>query len=274
MSRLGRWTGAVTCVVLTSVLASPVWAQQASGVAGAVTDASGGALPGVTVEVASPALIEQVRVGVTDGQGRYNVVDLRPGTYSVTFALPGFSTLVREGVVLQVGFTATIDAELAVGGLEETITVTGPTPLVDIQNIQQQAVVTSETLETLPTGVKGLAMVAKVIPGLKSAGADVGGASGLYTAQAFSQTTYHGKSGIKLTVDGMHINNTAGSGGNVSYATNFAMMEEVAVETGAVLAESDANNVRVNSHTEGGWQHIHRIRHVFSIPTTPSKVTT
>ena len=246
MSRLGRWTGAVTCVVLTSVLASPVWAQQASGVAGAVTDASGGALPGVTVEVASPALIEQVRVGVTDGQGRYNVVDLRPGTYSVTFALPGFSTLVREGVVLQVGFTATIDAELAVGGLEETITVTGPTPLVDIQNIQQQAVVTSETLETLPTGVKGLAMVAKVIPGLKSAGADVGGASGLYTAQAFSQTTYHGKSGIKLTVDGMHINNTAGSGGNVSYATNFAMMEEVAVETGAVLAESDANNVRVN----------------------------
>jgi hypothetical protein len=234
------------CVVLIFALASPVWAQQSSGIAGAVIDASGAIMPGVTVEVASPALIGGVRVAFTDGEGRYNVVDLRPGTYSVTFTLPGFSTLVREGILLQVGFTATVDVELAIGALEETITVTGASPLVDIQNTQQQAVLTSESLETLPTGVKGLAMVAKVTPGLKSAGADVGGASGLYTAQAFSQTTYHGKSGIKVTIDGMHINNAAGSGGNMSYATNFAMMEEMAIETGAVLAESDANNVRVN----------------------------
>jgi len=135
---------------------------------------------------------------------------------------------------------------MQIGALEETVTVSGASPLVDTQNTQQQKVLGSELLQTLPTGVKGLAMVTNVVPGLRGAGADVGGASGLYTAQAFSQTTYHGKSGIKLTYDGMQINNLAGTGGNVSYAMNFSMVEEMAVETGGVSAESDSNNVRVN----------------------------
>ena len=95
-------------------------------------------LPGVTVEAASPALIEKVRTVVTDGEGRYNIVDLRPGTYAVTFTLAGFSTLKREGIVLTSGFTATVNAELPVGALEETITVTGATPLVDTQNVRKQ----------------------------------------------------------------------------------------------------------------------------------------
>src|SRR5262249_24074794 len=114
------------------------WAQQASGIAGLVRDTSGAVLPGVTVEAASPVLIEKVRSAVTDGQGRFNIVDLRPGTYTVTFALPGFNTLRREGIQLTAGFTATINADLQVGALEETVTVTGQSPLVDVQNVKQQ----------------------------------------------------------------------------------------------------------------------------------------
>ena len=98
---------------------------QQSGIAGAVRDASGGALPGVTVEASSPALIEGSRTVITDGQGLYTLVDLRPGAYVVTFTLPGFSTLRRDGIELAAGFTATVNAELSLGALEETITVSG-----------------------------------------------------------------------------------------------------------------------------------------------------
>src|SRR5688572_14013440 len=102
-SLAGRFFVALACALLSST----VWAQQSpSGIAGVVKDTSGGALPGVTVEAASPALIEKVRTVVTDGEGRYNIVDLRPGTYSVTFTLGGFSTFKRDGITLTSGFTA------------------------------------------------------------------------------------------------------------------------------------------------------------------------
>src|SRR6187401_3876523 len=126
------------------------WAQQ-SGIAGAVRDVSGGALPGVTVEASSPALIEGTRTVVTDGGGLYNFVDLRPGSYTVVFTLTGFSTLRREGVELSAGFTATVNADLALGGVEETITITGEAPVVDIRNIRSQVTVDRDTLTAIPT---------------------------------------------------------------------------------------------------------------------------
>jgi hypothetical protein len=128
-----------SCLVLAMVLLGPWWARAQTlgtgAIAGTVRDASGAVLPGTTAEASSPALIEKVRTVVTDAQGLYRIVDLRPGTYVVTFSLPGFGTVRREGVELTAGFTASINAELNVGGIEETITVTGDSPLVDVQNL-------------------------------------------------------------------------------------------------------------------------------------------
>jgi len=133
MMRILAWKsfGVSLLIVVSTFVGRDALAQQASGIAGVVRDASGAVLPGVTVEAASPELIEKVRTAVTDGEGRYNIIHLRPGTYSVTFALRGFTTVKREGIELPVGFTATVNADLKVAAIEETITVTGETPLVD-----------------------------------------------------------------------------------------------------------------------------------------------
>ena len=129
-----RWSRAIAlafAVLCYLSLGAPAWAQQASGIAGVVRDTSGLAMPGVTVEAASPALIEKVRSVVTDGEGRYTIVDLRPGTYTVTFSLTGFSTVKRDGITLGAGFTASVNVSMQVGSLEETITVSGAAPVVD-----------------------------------------------------------------------------------------------------------------------------------------------
>src|SRR5678815_4323963 len=123
-------------VALCLLVPAAAWAQ--SSITGVVRDASGGVLPGVTVEAASPALIEGVRSAVTDAQGIYKVVDLRPGLYTVTFTLTGFRTLKREGLNLPAEFAATLNAELAVGALEETVTVSGEAPVVDVKSSRAQ----------------------------------------------------------------------------------------------------------------------------------------
>ena len=134
-------------------------------------------LPGVTVEAASPVLIEKVRSAISDGSGRYNIIDLRPGTYTVTFSLPGFANVVREGINLPTSFTATVDAEMRVGGLEETITVSGQTPLVDLQSATQQVVLSKELMEAVPTG-RNLWGVGGTMNGVTLSSPDVGGTAG------------------------------------------------------------------------------------------------
>ena len=127
----------VLFAVVTLVMV-PASLRAQGAITGVVKDASGAVLPGVTVEAASPVLIEKVRSVVSDDTGQYRIVDLRPGTYSVTFTLPGFSTVKREGIELSGTFVATINADLKVGALAETITVTGETPIVDVQSAKVQ----------------------------------------------------------------------------------------------------------------------------------------
>ena len=136
---------------LTTFVALPAAVFAQAAITGVVRDTSGGVLPGVTVEAASPVLIEKVRSVVSDDTGQYRIVDLRPGTYSVTFTLPGFSTVRREGIELSGTFVATVNADLKVGALEETITVTGETPIVDVQSARVQQTVSKDILAAIPS---------------------------------------------------------------------------------------------------------------------------
>src|SRR6476659_2691379 len=142
-----RISGAACLVVALFLAAAPSAFAQAS-FTGTVRDASGGVLPGVTVEASSPALIEKTRTAVTDGSGQYRIVDLQPGTYSVTFTLTGFSTIKRDGIELTGSFVATINADMKVGALAETITVTGETPVVDVQSAKREVVLNNEVIQT------------------------------------------------------------------------------------------------------------------------------
>ena len=129
----------------------PVMASAQASLTGVVRDASGAVLPGVTVEAASPALIEKVRTTVTNDTGQYRIENLKPGTYSLTFTLAGFSRVIREGIELQGSFSATINADLRVGTVTETITVTGVSPIVDVQNTTQQRVLSHEVIDVTGT---------------------------------------------------------------------------------------------------------------------------
>jgi hypothetical protein len=250
MRRVGNAIGRILGVLAIVLVGAP-WssAQQASGIAGIVRDTSGAVLPGVTVEAASPALIEKVRTVVSDGEGRYNITDLRPGTYTVTFTLAGFSTFKRDGIVLQGGFTATVNADLQVGSLEETITVSGAAPLVDAQNTKQLARVSDELLTALPTSSKTVGAIINLTPGLTGA-QDVGGSAGTYATQG-NNLAAHGKTGNKFSFDGMRIENMEGAG-SAGYILNQLLVEETTVETGGVSADSNVSGVAVNAIPKEG----------------------
>ena len=244
--RLAR-TSVVRVVIGLLLVAAPTWAQApASGIAGLVRDTSGAVLPGVTVEAASPALIEKVRTVVTDGQGRYNITELRPGMYTVTFTLTGFAAVMREGVTLTSGFTANINAEMQVGTVQETVTVTGATPLVDVENVRQQTVVARTEIEALPVGQGSTSSFVSLIPGLSDGGnVDVGGTGGAWQAGRATYGTFHGKIGLRTTMDGMRTQNT-GTGKAPGYTINAFFVEEVAVETGGITAEGSASSMAMN----------------------------
>src|SRR2546422_6933239 len=156
---------ATTCLAFVVLLLLPVPLFAQASVTGTVRDASGAVLPGVTVEASSPALIEKTRTAVTDGSGQYRIVDLRPGTYSLTFTLPGFNTLKRDGIELTGSQIITIPAEMRVGGLEETVTVTGESPVVDVQTARREIVLQDNVIQTLPVARAAGALL-NATPGL------------------------------------------------------------------------------------------------------------
>ncbi len=231
-------------------------AQAAGSIAGTVKDASGGVLPGATVEAASPALIEKVRTVVTDDQGNYKIIDLRPGTYSVTITLPGFSTYKREGLDLSAGFTANVSAELKVGSLEETVTVTGAAPIVDVQSVRTQNVMKSETMDSLPSGSRNLMAFASMTLGaMPSSGGrnDVGGDKG----EQATGIVLHGGRGDdgRVNWDGMNTNVFFGNAGGQqrTYYFNTVAIQETVIDTGGANAETETGGANINMvPREGG----------------------
>jgi hypothetical protein len=205
-------------------------------------------LPGVSVEAASPALIEKSRAAVTDGDGNYRIVSLRPGTYRVTFTLPGFSTVIREGIELTSNFAASVNAEMRIGGIEETITVTGESPIVDTQSITTRHVMTRDVLDVLPTG-RNIQAVGIMIPGTTLApgggGAlsrDVGGSGSMQQ----SPLQYRGSGDTVQTIEGLRLNNLEAQGAYSGVYWNDASFEEFSYITGADSAEMGQGGIRVN----------------------------
>jgi Carboxypeptidase regulatory-like domain len=238
---------AAMAMVLVATLPAAALAQ--GSITGVIRDTSGAVLPGVTVEAASPALIEKVRSVISDGTGQYRIVDLRPGVYSVTFTLPGFNTFKRDGIELAGNFTATINAELRVGALEETITVTGETPVVDTQGVTRQRVISADVIDEVPTG-RNYTNLGILVPGVSTQCAqtcssgpqDVGGASG----DSRSTLTVHGSRfrDQRLAINGMTI---AGStGGLTMTGPNMEAMQEVQIETSGIDASVSTGGVRIN----------------------------
>ena len=234
------------CIVLSSTLAA---AQSNGTIAGVIRDTTGAVLPGATVEAASPALIEQVRSAVSDSRGNYKIVELSPGIYSVAVTLPGFSTYVREGIELSAGFTAKVSAELSVGSVEETVTVTGATPIVDVQNARTQRVLKADVLNALPSGTRSLTQIASMTLGAINSSrgvSDVGGDKG----EAATGIRIHGNRGAdgKANWDGTPTNTaTSTSGGQMRiYYFNTVAMQEVSLDTGGNSAESETGGANIN----------------------------
>ena len=255
-ARFGR---RVCLVVALSLLPASVLAQGASTatLTGVVRDSSGAVLPGVTVEAASPALIEKVRAAVSDDRGQYRLSELRPGVYTVTFSLAGFATVKNEGLELRTNFTATVDAELKVSQLEETITVTGATPLVDVQGATQQRTVSREVLDTVPTA-KSVLGIAALIPAVVEPpnAQDVGGSKGERSVRI---TVHGGKTyDSRLLQDGMRYNALTPGIGSLEgtgrgYYANPLAIQEVVVDLGTMgSAEYSLGGAQVNSIPKDG----------------------
>ncbi|MGH8517832.1 MAG: carboxypeptidase regulatory-like domain-containing protein, partial [Panacagrimonas sp.] len=236
-------------VVLLSVLVflpTAAWAQ--SSISGVVRDSSGGVLPGVTVEAASPALIEKVRSVVTDAQGLYRIIDLRPGPYIVTFTLPGFTTFRRTGIDLRAEFTATVDGELSVGALAETITVSGEAPLVDARSARAQTQYDADTLQALP-GTGRLSTLIAVLPG---AVMNNEGDRALGSLSDRSQTRFaiHGGPNAQPVIDGMNTEMAASNTG--VFVWNAVNFQEVVAETSGIGADRDTGGVQLNMIPKDG----------------------
>jgi hypothetical protein len=229
-------------IVLSVLVLLPASLYAQAAITGVVKDASGGVLPGVTVEAASPALIEKVRSVVTSDTGQYRIENLRPGTYSVTFSLPGFSTVKRDGIELTGTFVATVNGELKVGALEETITVTGETPIVDVQSAKTQQTVSKDVLSAIPSS-RNAAGIQALIPGM-STGNDSGGISGTLTGGAGA--IHGGRSDDSRTyADGINMGWAGGSagGGNMPQVSSA---QEVVLTTSGGLGEAETAGVILN----------------------------
>ena len=250
---------AIALLLTLGVLAIPSLsnAQALGTIAGAVKDASGAVLPGRDRRSASSALIEKVRTVVTDGSGQYRIVNLPPGTYTVTFALPGFSTVKRDGVEVSPNFTSNIDADMRVGAVEETITVTGESPIVDIQSSAQTRAMTDQAFKELPTGGSWIQMAA-LVPAIRASNTDVGGVLGDQTG---AQVSAHGSrpgDGVSM-IDGLRIGNMYIDSNLTNMSLSPLLFDQVDVQ---LVGADGRDRYQRRDHErdpEGRWQHVQRV---------------
>ena len=230
-----------TLIIAAGIALLPAISFAQAVIAGAVKDTSGAVLPGVTVEAASPALIEKVRSAVSDGNGVYRIEDLRPGTYSVTFTLPGFASLKREGIVLTGSFTATVDADMRVGGLEETVTVTGESPIVDVSSARRETTINNDILKAIPT-VRSYNALVVVVPGV------VTNLNDTVVGTSTTQFPIHGgrNNEGRMTIDGLNIGNPPGGNQPPAYVADVGNAEEVTFQTSGGLGESETGGLTMN----------------------------
>lgn len=266
----------------------------AASIAGVVKDTSGAVLPGVTVEASSPVMIEGARSTTTDENGEFRIIELRPGTYSVTFTLPGFNGFKREGLELSSNFTATVNAELGIGDLQETVTVSGESPIVDIQNVTQQKTISKTLLDTVPTGKSILGFISLMPAAAAPPGSqDVGGSKG----ETSMRMSIHGgkQSDQRLLMDGMSYNQVvnptgrtfyvnplgaqefvveAGSGGSAEYSTGGAQVNLIPRDggnqfTGTVFASGTSSGLQADNLSDElkgqGLTSVNGINHIYDL---------
>src|SRR4051794_12376170 len=236
--KLFRWL----FVALVCVIGLPAVARAQSAIGGTVKDTSGAVLPGVTVEVASDVLIEKTKTVSTDGQGAYQVVDLRPGVYTITFSLQGFNTFKREALELPSNFVATVNAELKVGALEESVTVSGASPVVDVQSNTKTQVLSRDVLDSVPSA-KTIQSLGQLVVGVTLSSPDVGGSRAMQ--QTYFAVHGSGASGTMVMVDGLITNGTMGDGSVQAYH-NEAMIQEAVYQTAGGAAETITGGLNMN----------------------------
>jgi len=245
MRRLGVVVFALGMLVL---LPAAAFAQ--ASIAGVVKDASGAVLPGVTVEASSPVLIEKVRSAVTDGSGQYRIVDLRAGTYSLTFTLTGFSTVKRDGIELTGSFNALVNADLKVGALAETITVTGETPIVDTQSARRQTTISSDLITAIPSA-RAYAGLMTLMPNTvvaSGAASDVQVVPGMVVFGGAGGRTNEGR----LQLDGISVGSAFNGGGVSAYIADVGNAQEVALTTSGGLGEAEVGGPALNVVPKSG----------------------
>jgi len=244
-----------TLVFLGFVVVFPSSASAQASITGVAKDASGAVLPGVTVEASSPDLIEKARTATTDDGGRYRIVDLRTGTYTVTFTLPGFATVRREGVVLSGSFTATIDAELKVGALQETLTVTAESPIVDTQSVRRTTTIDSDVITAIPV-TRSYNSLMQLMPNtVTQAGAssDVQTAPGMVVFGGSGGRSNEGR----LNVDGISVGSAFNGAGVSSYIADVGNAREITMVASGGLGEAENGGPSLNVVPKEGGNAFH-----------------
>lgn len=250
--RLARGFNTLPAILVVLLVTTAVASAQDATIQGRVTDESGAAMPGVTVTAKSPALQVASVTTVTDERGDYRLTPLPIGTYEVDYTLPGFASVRREGVRLTVGFTASIDVPMKVGGIEESITVSGVSPVVDITSGTTATTFTRETLEIAPTSRNGLVGLMAQAPGVRT-NVDVGGSS----ITEVPASRLFGQSGEPwATLEGVPTTAIVDGGGNGNY-WDYVTVEEASVKTIGNDAEHPNRGVSITAVVRSGGNQFH-----------------